>query len=210
MIIKGIILKQSLQNAGLKQEDAAKKLGISRPTLSVWCNKDVLSDDIISQVRESLNIDLTNVSPVPADNTHAPTLNRDKTGVPYYDIDFMGGFDMVYDSQTVNPSYYIDFMPFNNADYWINVTGKSMGPLIAHGDIVALKKVDDWQSFLLMGDIYAIVTNNNLRTIKMLEEGKDDDHYLLVPYNDKHRKQNIPKNVITHVFKVIGCIKKFF
>src|SRR5690606_4503764 len=98
-------------------------------------------------------------------HSYKPTITTQDQGVPYYDVDFIGGFELVFGDQSVNPSYYIDFKPFNNADYWINVTGKSMGPLIAHGDIVALKKVEDWQSFLIMGDIYAIVTSNNLRTI---------------------------------------------
>lgn len=61
MKISGIILKHALQNAGITQKDAAEKLFISRPTLSVWCNKDVLTDDIIKLVKENLNIDLTNV-----------------------------------------------------------------------------------------------------------------------------------------------------
>lgn len=61
MKISGIILKQALQKANIKQEDAAKKLFISRPTLSVWCNKDILTNDIIKLVKENLNIDLTNV-----------------------------------------------------------------------------------------------------------------------------------------------------
>src|SRR5690606_578617 len=134
----------------------------------------------------------------------APTLSTPDKGVPYYDVDFIGGLDMVFASRQVNPAYYMDLQPINNDDYWINVSGKSMGPLIAHGDIVALKKVDDWQSFLVMEDIYAIVTSNNLRTIKILESGHDDEHYLLVPYNKSHKTQPIPKKVITHVFKVIG------
>lgn len=61
MIIKGINLKQSLQGSGITQEEAAIKLGISRPTLSVWCNKDELSEQIILKVKEKLNIDLTKV-----------------------------------------------------------------------------------------------------------------------------------------------------
>lgn len=58
LVISGIILKRALQGAGLKQDEAAKKLGISRPTLSVWCNKDSLSQDIIQNVKTKLGIDL--------------------------------------------------------------------------------------------------------------------------------------------------------
>lgn len=141
-----------------------------------------------------------------------PTANNDNKGVPYYDIDFMGGFDMIFNDQQVQPSFYIDFLPFNDCDCWINVTGKSMGPLIAHGDIVGLKKVDNWKRFLLEGEIYAIITDNGFRTIKMIGAGHDKDHYTLIPYNksEEYKPQTIPKDVITHIFRVKGNIKKFF
>lgn len=142
-----------------------------------------------------------------------PNLNTDKRGVPYYDIDFVGGFDVMENSQLLNPTYYIDFLPFNDSDCWLNVTGKSMGPLIAHGDIVALKEVHDWKTFLLEGEIYAVVTHNGFRTIKII--GRDvtnNDNYLLIPYNKNgdYHPQPIPKNVITKVYRVKGAIKKFF
>jgi len=57
--IKGIILKQALQKLGIKQEEAAAKLGVSRPTLSVWCNKDELTEDIVHAIKQKLDIDLT-------------------------------------------------------------------------------------------------------------------------------------------------------
>lgn len=87
-----------------------------------------------------------------------------------------------------------------------------MGPLIAHGDIVALKHVHNWKRFLLEGEIYAIITDNGFRTIKMIGKGEDNDHYTLIPYNKggDYATQPIPKEVITHVFRVKGAIKKFF
>lgn len=145
-------------------------------------------------------------------NLSNPSINSQNKGVPYYDIDFVGGFDLVFNNNQVNPAFYIDFLPFNDADYWVNVSGKSMGPLIAHGDIVALKKVEDWQTFLLEGEIYAVITNNGFRTIKMIGQGVDKDHYTLIPYNKSgdYKPQQIPKYVITHIFRVKGAIKKFF
>jgi transcriptional regulator with XRE-family HTH domain len=57
--IKGIILKQKLQEKGIRLEDAAKELGVSRPTLTNWCSREKLGEDIISNVKSKLNIDLT-------------------------------------------------------------------------------------------------------------------------------------------------------
>ena len=48
------------------------------------------------------------------------------TGVPYYNVDFIGGFDLVLNDQTINPEYLIDFKLYNEATCWCNVTGHSM------------------------------------------------------------------------------------
>lgn len=140
-----------------------------------------------------------------------PVITESK-GVPYYDVDFIGGFDLVFDDQSIKPSFYIDFSPFNDdTDYWVNVSGDSMKPLISHGDIVALQKFEDWRDFVLYGEIYAIITSS-FRTIKIMGKGTDKEHFGLIPYNksEEFARQDIPKRLISHMFKVKGSIKKFF
>ena len=139
-----------------------------------------------------------------------PTITKSK-GVPYYDVDFIGSFDLVFNDQSITPSFYIDFSPFNDADYWVNITGNSMSPLIAHGDIVALQKFEDWRELILYGEIYALVTSS-FRTVKIMGEGIDKEHFSLIPFSQspEFSKQDIPKQLIRHMFKVKGSIKKFF
>ena len=135
----------------------------------------------------------------------------DEKGVPYFDVDFIGGFDLVFNDQTIAPSFYIDFSPFNDADYWVNITGQSMAPIISSGDLVALKRVENWQEFILFGEVYALVTDE-FKTIKVVNKGQDKQYFNLVPYNKSSDffEQQIPKHLVRHVFKVKGSIKKFF
>lgn len=139
-----------------------------------------------------------------------PEISEHK-GVPYYDVDFIGGFDLVLNEQSIIPKFYIDFKPFNDADFWVNITGKSMSPFISHGDIVALKKINSWKDFILFGEIYALVTDE-FRTVKIVGKGKDNKHLRLIPYNKsiEFSEQQIPKRLINHLFRVKGSIKKFF
>lgn len=141
-------------------------------------------------------------------NKIAPKISY-TTGVPYYNVDFIGGFDLVMNDQTINPEYLIDFQKYNEATCWCNVTGHSMEPEITHGDIIALKKIED-MSFLPLGEVYAIVTTNNMRTIKRLGPASTPDSYSLVPTNKSHEYgiQEIPKNMILHIFQVLGCMKR--
>lgn len=131
------------------------------------------------------------------------------TGVPYYNVDFIGGFDLVLNDQTINPEYLIDFQKYNEATCWCNVTGHSMEPEITHGDMIALKKIED-MSFLPLGEVYAIVTTNDMRTIKRLGKGDDKEHYNLVPTNKspEYGIQEIPKKMIRTIFQVLGCMKR--
>ena len=132
-------------------------------------------------------------------------------GVPYYDVDFYGGFDFAFNDQTILPAFFIDYAPYNDCDAWINVSGKSMSPFISHGDIAALKKLNSWREFIPFGEIYAVLTDEH-KTIKIVTAGKDEYHLTLVPYNKGREfvEQQIPKKLIHQMYRVKGSIKKFF
>lgn len=132
------------------------------------------------------------------------------TGVPYYNVDFIGGFDIIFNDQTVAPEYLIDFAPYNKATCWCNITGHSMEPEINHGDIIALKEIAD-PSFLPFGEIYAIITSNGMRTIKRIGPASCPENYSLIPANrsPEYGVQEIPKTFVFKVYQVLGCVKKF-
>ena len=132
-----------------------------------------------------------------------------KKGVPYYNVDFIGGFDMIINDQTINPEYYIQFKPYDKATCWCNITGHSMEPEISHGDIIALREIQD-ASFLPYGEIYAIVTTNEMRTVKRIGPSSNPDNYTLIPTNKspEYGTQELPKNMILRIFEVMGCMKR--
>lgn len=130
-----------------------------------------------------------------------------RVGVPYYNVDFAMGYDMLENDQTVNPDYMIDFAPYNKCQAWFNATGNSMYPTIASGDKIAIKEVRDPKSCLISGEIYAIVTTNELRTIKRVRD--NGDTITLIPDNKDYPEQTISKDLILKVFKVMGSVKMF-
>jgi len=139
-----------------------------------------------------------------------PIINNEKRGVPYYDVDFIAGYDLVENDQTIIPAYYVDFEPYNKADEWINVTGHSMDPLISHGDKIAVHRIENWDTYILYGEIYAIVTDS-YRTIKRVRKSKlGPDYIKLIPINQEYDEQDIPKSIIRKVSQVLGTAKKIF
>ena len=211
-------LKEIRVKKGLTQKQIANKIGIGVTTYSGYetgySNPDI---DKLMQISDILGVTIDFLvghesleqASEPKQIYSSPTKGR---GAPYYDVDFIGGFDIVFSDQSIQPTYFIDFPPFNNVDCWINVTGKSMSPLIEPGDMVALIRLKDnsWKNFIVFGEIYAIVTDQ-FRTIKVVAKGKDDDHFNLIPHNkdSEFSEQQIPIKLITFMFQVKGSIKKF-
>ena len=138
------------------------------------------------------------------------SINQKGVGVPYYDVDFIGGFDLIQNDQTIAPAHYINFPHYAKADCWVNVTGHSMEPLINHGDMIAVRELKDWNTYLLYGEVYGIVTDE-YRTIKYVRKSKKgDDYFLLVPVNEEYDEQDIPKKIVRSVFQMLGCAKRIF
>lgn len=130
-------------------------------------------------------------------------------GVPFYNVDFMAGFMEAYNDVSEIDTY-ISVPGYNNASCWCSVSGNSMAPIINSGDIIALKQLTNWENYISFGEIYGIVTKNDMRTIKIIRRGADDEHYRLVPVNiSEYDEQEIRKDVILYMFKVVGAIKRF-
>ncbi|MBR4801479.1 MAG: hypothetical protein IK041_01575 [Bacteroidales bacterium] len=139
-----------------------------------------------------------------------PVKNYHKIGCPYFNVDFQAGFDLFYNNQTSVPEYYIDFSPYNKEGaVWCNVSGRSMEPEISNGDMILLKEIISWQDYIDFDDIYGIVTSNGFRTIKRIKKGPSKDTFTLIPANPNYEQQEIRKEMISHIFKVLCAVKKF-
>ena len=159
-----------------------------------------------SMLKDDLNgiktIDEANSSTLPT------TSMNPSIGTPYYDVDFIGGFDEVFNSQVNIPATNIVIRGFEKASLWCNVTGHSMEPKINHGDIIALHQctLNDIQ----YGEIYAVVLDT-IRTIKILRRSPDPDKLRFIPINtNDYDEQEFDKSRIINVFEVIGSISMFF
>ena len=147
------------------------------------------------------------------DNTkvdNIPTINKEYIGSPYYNVDFIGGFDSLMNDQTINPDFYINYPPYNkDGVVWVNLTGRSMEPELSNGDIIALKPMNTPIQYLPTKEIYAIVTEE-WRTVKRIELSDRDGFIRLLPSNPEYKAQEIPISMITRVYAVLGSIRKFF
>ncbi len=129
-------------------------------------------------------------------------------GVPYYDEMFECGFNELVAPNSESPEYLIKMPGYEKATLWCNASGASMEPEISNGDIIAMRRIEDF-SFLPYGDIYAFITSNGMRTIKRLGRSSDPTCYRLIPTNKEYDEQDIPKSMIQIVYRVLGAMKAF-
>lgn len=228
-------IKTIIDNQELSVSAFAEKIGVLQQTLNNYLTKGRdPSYDVINKILTTF-VDLDPTWLITGEGemySHPPfmrggTQNRDSdiiamaeklyektsnpNGTPYYNVDFVGGFDLVLNDQTSNPEYYINFKPYNKPGVmWCNVTGHSMEPEINHGDMIAIKELQDWQTYMPFGEIYGIITEEH-RTIKRVTRSNKEGFLRLIPTNQsvEFAPQDIPVSIILKIFKVLGNVKRF-
>lgn len=202
---------------GNNQSSFAKAIGVTPTVIAnvVGSRQGKPSFDVMEKVCANANISarwlLTGKGSMFNKESNTPessVTTNPRSGIPYYDVDFIGGFCEIFNNQTITPQNYITIQGFEKADCWCNVSGHSMEPKINHGDIIALRKssVED----ILYGEIYAVVTNS-IRTIKIIRKSRKPNILRFIPINiDEFDEKEYPISDIIQIYKVIGSIRKFF
>lgn len=141
-----------------------------------------------------------------------PSINFSHKGSPYYNVDFVGGFNLFFNDQSINPDYYINFEPYNEPGViWCNLTGRSMEPELNNGDIIAMKEMKSPLLYLPIGEIYGIVTNE-YRTVKRVGKSDKKGFIRLIPTNKspEYSPQDIPISMVVKVFAILGSMHRLF
>lgn len=192
-------LKKSIEllnNKGITAYEIHKKTGLNEAGVRRVLNGDVETPQ--RKTREAI-IDYAE---------KFITIQTDtKEGVPYYNIDFTASFLEVENNQVAIPDSYISHPFFKGCDYVVRASGQSMAKLIAHGDAIGLIKIENWQAFFPLGEVYAIVTKNGFRMIKVITKGETKDTFTLVSKPTDNKKDEFPTqqikiNQILSIFKV--------
>ena len=188
------------QNNGISEDNIARFLAYASDVSVEWLITG--RGEMLSTMQEKKQEKSDSEEKLPK-VSYNPAISK-----PYYDVDFLGGFNEIVNSQVTIPTNNIVIQGFEKADFWCNVTGHSMEPKINHGDIIALHKctLEDIQ----YGEIYAVVLDT-LRTIKILRRSSDPKKLRFVPINTTdYDEQEYSVERIMNVFEVIGSISKFF
>lgn len=199
-----------LESQGLSVTVAERELGWSKSSLLKTTNvsADRVSEFLHFYKNLSAEWLLRGKGEMLKGEDESPIMNMEK-GVPYYDVDFICGFDELENDQTRTPTCLIWFPKYERADCWCSVSGMSMYPDICPGDIIALKEIHDFTS-MPYGEIYGIVTGEH-RTVKRICKSDKEGYIRLVPTNksDEYSPQDIPLHKVVKIYKVLAAVHKF-
>lgn len=130
--------------------------------------------------------------------------------VPLYNFDAVGGMDSwndVFDS----PHYIEKYVPFAGAmtgDICIHVWGNSMSPVYNSGSQLLIRKVEGWMEYFGYGHCYVLLLRDGRRILKEIQKSAIDPikNVLCVSFNPKHPQEELPRDFIVEVYKVIKTI----
>ena len=197
-------IKSVIADSGMTSNAFALKVGMNSSNLSRKLNGKVpITSRDYRLICDSIGVNKDWLETGAGDKYIGESLNGKETmqpmlGVPFYDVEFALGYDEMYNDTPNVPTKFISIPGYEKADFWCRASGDSMKPVISNGDIIALKAIEDWQSFLPMNEVYAI---------KIVRKGSDDEHFTLHAINEEYEDQEIKKSAITKVFKVLGSLK---
>lgn len=128
---------------------------------------------------------------------------------PHYAVDFLAGFREGFSGENVSPDEFICFPAFRTADLWVDITGRAMEPFLCHGDIVAVRRLEDWKENILFGEAYIVVTSQN-RMIRRIRSSHDPSRFVLVADNECYDSQEVAVSQVKEVYKILAAVRKVF
>lgn len=146
--------------------------------------------------------------PTPPNNNNAINYKL----VPLLNLDAVGG---IHSPNVVPGDYeYPDqLIPFTDAlegDVALTVSGESMSPTCPPGSRVLIRQVPQWREYFGYGNIFVLLLTDGRRILKEVQKySEDSKNYILCKsHNDKYPEEELPKNMIASVWKVIKILNE--
>jgi len=172
-----------------------------------------ISEKFLYKFEEVFQINLNDI--ILENNTKSTRnvfLKQENKGVPYFEnIDGTATITTSFSDYPESPAFYIDYEHFNDCDAYIQVVGDSMYPAYSSGEIIAVKRIMNFD-VIQWGEVYFVVTNgnaNDMKTVKQLHYHEDLDKIILRSSNPNFKGDTVvKKNDIVYLYIVKGKIRR--
>lgn len=202
----GVLLKEFTMNTGVQQKEVAKKVGFSAQRVNNYY-RDLAEPpfEFLEKFREAFDIDLKVLKN--KENKGAHTWVAGSNPMPLFDFDLKPMKELDFFNHSALICYYIDAPLYNDCFAFLRVSGEAMSPDFNPSDIIALKKITDFDNIPL-GEPYFIITAEQrlLRYIRLNEANPKT--WLLKAVSGDFDNQVIKKADVKYLFQVKGKMTK--
>lgn len=207
-------LREILKEKGIAQSIVAEALGILPNNLKRY---DDLSKRSIEELNTISNVTQLKLSELIGEyidpNIEEQQIPNDGTYrlVPMINSDAVGGMHKMNDISVTDTEYIIKYIPFVDAtadDVCIRVTSDSMIPTCPPGCVVQIREVSNWKEYFGYGNLFVLQLKDGRRIIKEVTKYEDNpkDYVLCISHNRTVPAEELPKNFIVSVWKVIKVL----
>lgn len=207
-------LREILKEKGIAQSIVAEALGILPNNLKRY---DDLSKRSIEELNTISNVTQLKLSELIGEymnpNIEEQLIPNDGTYrlVPMINSDAVGGMHKMNDISVTDTEYIIKYIPFVDAtadDVCIRVTSDSMIPTCPPGCVVQIREVSNWKEYFGYGNLFVLQLKDGRRIIKEVTKYEDNpkDYVLCISHNRTVPAEELPKNFIVSVWKVIKVL----
>lgn len=208
-IHEGQIFEHYLVKHGISAKEASDKMGLTRAMIYYYYKQESLSKKVKRDMARTFGQELATLLSVSPDIVTEPQADYKKVPVVNKEA-FATISPAMTGAISLKSETLVNIPIFSNAEYAMPVQGHSMRGFIDHGDLVAIRRINN-HNFIIYGRCYLIVTkSDNFVTVKFLHEDvNSEDNLILTPYNiEQFNSQTIPKSEILELHEVIGVIRK--
>lgn len=211
-----------LAYSGLSKSAFAKKINMEQTTVNnqligkrsvsidlvtniLKCFDQISSDWLLTGEGSMLKLEYT-LPQTPENNTLGYKL------VPLLNLDAVGGIHSP-NIVTGDREYADQLIPFTDAqegDVALTVSGESMSPTCPPGSRVLIRQVPQWREYFGYGNIFVLLLTDGRRILKEVQRYPEDskNYILCKSHNDKYPEEELPKNMIASVWKVIKILNE--
>jgi repressor LexA len=206
--IKGIGQTSFEESSGLSRGAISQKSGFSANSIekiAIAC-PDLNLDWLITGSGEMLKSATPTSVSASSDNSISYRL------VPLLNLDAVGG---IHSPNVVlgDREYADQLIPFTDAqegDVALTVSGESMSPTCPPGSRVLIRQIPQWREYFGYGNIFVLLLTDGRRILKEVQKYPEDskNYILCKSHNDKYPEEELPKNMIASVWKVIKILNE--
>lgn len=213
----GYYLKLETENKNITPSQIKTDLNVSQQYVSaLLTGKKTIGKRMAKKLKELYGLDesiLLGIKNIDLEKkSELTTFSKDvsKKSIPYYNVDFAGGWSSEEIFSQGSPDFYINNPEFQGSDFACNLVGKSVSEIIPDGSVVGFKIIDDWHTFFPPDELYGIITKNEFRTVKLISRNRKNKTLILKPAPSKEyaerftEKEEIPEDYIVKFFQVIA------